>query len=232
MAELSMPPERNAPYGTSLTIRILTAVSSSPGEGGDGIGDRPVDGRRKAVGRGIEARLRQRAMLPQRIAAGHQLADAREESMRGRNIAVEQIVGDRGAVEGGMHIPKGQQCLDLRTEKQLLPVLIYVERLLAELIAGQHQPAAGMIPQSEGEHAAQPRHAIRAPFDIGIEQHFGVGLGAEAMALSFELLAQQFEIVDLAVEDERDARALMHHGLDARRQIDDRQAPMRQADEG
>ena len=52
------------------------------------------------------------------------------------------------------------------------------------------------------------------------------------MTLGFELLAEQFEIVDLAVEDERDARTLMHHGLDARRQIDDRQPPMRRARRG
>ena len=45
-----------------------------------------------------------------------------------------------------MHVPEGQQCLDLRTEEQLLPTLIYIERLLAELIARQHQAAARMIP--------------------------------------------------------------------------------------
>ena len=52
------------------------------------------------------------------------------------------------------------------------------------------------------------------------------------MALGFELSPQQIEIVDLAVEDQRDTRTLMHHGLDAGRQIDDRQPPMREPDHG
>ena len=52
------------------------------------------------------------------------------------------------------------------------------------------------------------------------------------MTQGFELLPQKLEIVDLAVEDERDARTLMDHGLDAGRQIDDRQPPMREPDHG
>ncbi len=45
-----------------------------------------------------------------------------------------------------MQIPESQQRLDLGTEEQLLPTLMYIERLLAELIARQHQTPARMIP--------------------------------------------------------------------------------------
>jgi hypothetical protein len=65
-----------------------------------------------------------------------------------------------------------------------------------------------------------------APVLVGAQQHLGVGIALEAVAHAFQLGAQLAEVVDLAVEREREALALVAHRLEGAVGIDDRQAPV------
>ena len=62
-----------------------------------------------------------------------------------------------------------------------------VERLLAKPVARQQQPPGGPVPQREGEHPAQPAHAVVAVLLPRVDDHFGVGRSPEAMPASDEL---------------------------------------------
>ena len=48
-------------------------------------------------------------------------------------------------------------------------------------------------------------------------------VGGKAMAVRFELLAEQVMVIDFAIEDELDTAILIRHGLAAALDIDDRQ---------
>jgi hypothetical protein len=58
-----------------------------------------------------------------------------------------------------------------------------------------------------------------------VQQHFGVGLGAEADAAQLEFATQLAEVVDLAVADNDQRFVLVADRLVAAAHIDDRQPP-------
>jgi len=60
----------------------------------------------------------------------------------------------------------------------------------------------------------------------------GIGMGAEAMPLPGELFHQLLEIVDLAVEGDRDRVVLVEQGLLAAGDVDDGEPAMAEADAG
>ena len=53
------------------------------------------------------------------------------------------------------------------------------QRLLAQPVAGDQQPAAPAVPEREGEHAAQPVDAVVAEVLVEVDDHLGVAAGAE-----------------------------------------------------
>ncbi len=79
------------------------------------------------------------------------------------------------------------------------------------------------IPDREGEHALQSRQAAFTPLRIGHQQHFGVAFGAERMAEAGQFIAQGAEIINRAVENEREAPIRRLHGLMAVGRIEDRE---------
>ena len=125
----------------------------------------------------------------------------------------------------------GQQRLGLRGEAQGPAIVGIVERLDAERIAGQQEPALPRIPQAEGEHAAQRLDHGRAALLVELQHHLGVGVGTEATALGFELGLELAVIVDLAVEgDGERAVGAVHRLRAALGKIDDGEPPVGEAD--
>ncbi len=84
------------------------------------------------------------------------------------------------------------------------------------------------VPQGEGEHARQARHAVGAPAFPGVDDGFRVAAVAEDVAEGGQFVAQRLEIVDLAVEDDGDAVVLVIHRLLAAGGVDDGQAAVAQ----
>ena len=62
-----------------------------------------------------------------------------------------------------------------------------------------------------------------------MQQDFGVRMRTERAPTRGELIAQRLIVVDLAVEDDRQ-RAAMHRLRAGRREVDDRQPPVREPD--
>ena len=96
-----------------------------------------------------------------------------------------------------------------------------VERLDAEAVAREHEPAAARIPQGHREHAAEPLEAVLAELLVQMDDDLDVAGGREAVSASLQLGAQLDEVVELAVADDGDAAVLARDRLVARLQIDD-----------
>ena len=101
-----------------------------------------------------------------------------------------------------------------------------IQRLDAEAVAHHEQRFLLAIPQREREHAAKARDAGFAPGLPGVDDDFGVGVGAEDMAERLEFGHQLLEVVDFAVEHDDHAAVLVEQRLLAGGQVDDRQPPM------
>ena len=88
-----------------------------------------------------------------------------------------------------------------------------------------------LVPDAEREHPAQRVHHLPPAVRVEMQQHLGVALRSEDEALAFQLAAQLAIVVDLAVERDAIAPVGARHRLRAGlRQVDDREAPMREAD--
>src|SRR6185436_11995071 len=69
-----------------------------------------------------------------------------------------------------------------------------------------------------------------APLFVRVHDDFGVGVRGKAVAGGFEIPAELLEVVDLAVEDDRDAAVLVVDRLMSGRDVDDAQPPHAEAD--
>ena len=127
------------------------------------------------------------AVLPQEVVRRRQLGDALVDRPGGRNGAEGQVVVDRLRVDRALHGGILDEHLQLGGKDQALPVVSVVEGLLAKPVARQQQPPGGPVPQREGEHPAQPAHAVVAVLLPRVDDHFGVGRSPEAMPASDEL---------------------------------------------
>ena len=177
------------------------------------------------------------ALAPRTAAVEHQpvsrrqLRHPRPDAGRVGHVAVHEVVLERGGVHAAPEARVREDRAGLRGEDQTVLVRPVVERLDAEPVAREQQALAPLVPDPEGEDAAQVIHAGVAPFLVGVEDHLRVGRRAEGVALGFELLAQLAEVVDLAVEAEPDAAVLVLHRLRALLgEIDDREAPVPERD--
>ena len=84
--------------------------------------------------------------------------------------------------------------------------------------------AAASIPDGEGKHAAEFAHALLAPFFIGVNDDFGVRIGAKRVAAFLEGLAQLPEVVDFTVENDSDISGFIEYGLVAAGKVNDAEA--------
>ena len=126
-----------------------------------------------------------------------------------------------------------EQRLDLGGKGDAAMVDAVVERLDANPIADQPQAALARVPQRDREHPAEPVQAVDAPLLERMQDDFGVGMARlpPVSAQCFELLPHLGVVVDFAVEHDLQPAVLVGHRLVGhRREIDDRQPPVAEAD--
>ena len=126
------------------------------------------------------ARHRDLAAVPLHDRRRRQLLDAAEHRQRRRDIAQGEVGAERVVVDGAVHLRHGQERLDLGAEHQVAAQLRVVERLDAQAVAREDQLLDAVVPDGEGEHAAELLGAVGAPFFVGVDDDFGVGVGTEA----------------------------------------------------
>src|SRR6185436_4326924 len=100
-----------------------------------------------------------------------ELADAGEQRVRPRHVAVREVIPDRGEVDVARQAAEREQPLDLGGEVQAAARLAKVERLLPEAVAREEQALFPRVPDGEGELAAQALDARRPPALVGTQQH-------------------------------------------------------------
>ena len=170
------------------------------------------------------------AAIPDEDAGRRQLVDPHEDAVRGRDVAVLQVARQRPPVDRPLDSGVDEERLELRAPRQSAGGETPVERLLAEAVAGEHQPVAIRVPDGGREHPAHVGRELLAVLLIQVRQHLGVALGREMMPLALELLAQFHVVVDLAVLADPDAAILVGQRLATGVQVDDRQSG--RADDG
>src|SRR4051812_45498059 len=99
--------------------------------------------------------------------------------------------------------------LDLAPESERLAVRPVVERLLADPVPGHEELLLLLVPDREGEHAAEALDAALAHLLVEVDDRLGVRARVEAVALLLELFFERLEVVDLAVEDDPDGAVLV-----------------------
>jgi len=92
---------------------------------------------------------------------------------------------------------------------------------LSESVAGEEQGLLVLVPDGQGEHAAEVLEAVGAEFFVEMDDYFGVAEGFEAVAALFEIGAELFEIVAFAVVADPDGLIFVGHGLVAGLEVDD-----------
>ena len=188
-----MPPDRNAPSGTSATMRRATASRSSASRPSTASSSPDRLPAFEAVARhlgGVPI-----AMLP-RLAASVQgdhvprpnLERVPVDAARRVHVAVTEVFGEGGPIDGRPPVRVRAEALGLGGEQQPPRGARPVERLDAQAVADEMQPARVAVPQCEGEHADAPAdRPCDTPGGAGFEQHLGVGLPPERYAGRFEL---------------------------------------------
>ena len=177
--------------------------------------------------------------MPFRVGREHlargQPLDAVEEGLGAVLVRPEaQVAVDRALVDLLLVEPAREDGLDLAGEQQHLALTArrghpgHVQRLDAEVVAGQGEPLLLAVPDRQAEHPVEPVERLGAPLRERLEHHLGVGVGGELAPEGDELLAQVEVVVDLAVVGDRVAPVGGVHRLLAVRDVDDRQPAVRQ----
>ncbi len=162
--------------------------------------------------------------------AGRQAADAVEERARRRHVAEGQVGGDRAWIEPARNRGVGEQRLDLAAEDQAPAAA--TSRTAASCRAGRGRARAAARRSSQTAKANMPSsrrassHRRRRPRP-GARCTSVSPCGAELVPSRAQLVAQLAEVVDLAVEDDRDRRVLVGDRRIAGDEVDDREAVLR-----
>src|SRR6266850_372666 len=116
-----------------------------------------------------------------------------------------------------------EQGSELGTENQFTIELRVEQRFLPDTISGQEKRLRSLVPDCEGEHAAQVFWTVGAVLIVGVYYGFGVTIGVEPVAKLLQLPAQLAIVVNLAVENDPGGTVLIMNRLLTAFQIDDRQ---------
>ena len=124
-----------------------------------------------------------------------------------------------------------EQGLDFRAKDQFAILEGIKQGLYAAAVAAEQQAPSPLIPNGKGENAVQARADRVAPAYVALQDDLRIACGFKAPAQRFQFRAQLVRIVDFAVVDDGELRALiaLDHGLPSQRQIAYGQARMAQA---
>ncbi len=159
------------------------------------------------------------------VVARLELADAAQHGTRRgyHRVQREQQVQGLG-IQLGIHAAGRQQGLCVGGEADAPADAGQIQRLDAHAVAAQQQALGAPVIQGEREHAVQPRHDPLAPLRVAAQDHLGIAAGEETMATAFQFATQRAEVVDRAIENQRQPGLRIEHRLvRALREIQDRQ---------
>jgi len=121
--------------------------------------------------------------LPDEIAGGRELGNSLKDGVRGLDVPEREVVVERFEVDRALEPRVLQQGLQLGREGDPFSIMGVVEWFLTDTIAREEEPARGLVPESEREHAAKLADAVNAVLLIGMDDHLGVGACRKYVAL-------------------------------------------------
>ena len=220
ISEELIPPDRNAPKGTSAIMRRRTASPSSASSCAECLGlrraaaiglraaRRPEPGSQYARQAGLRARRQDQEL------AGQQFVHSAVDGMLGRHVAPAHKGAEALAVDLGRPARMGAQRLELGGEQEQLAEMTPEERLQPDAVAGQRQGPGRTVPDREREHAdelAQSR--LDPPRGARLDQNLGVGVPAKRSPRADNSARKLGMIVDFAVVGQHAAAARGGHRL-------------------
>src|SRR4029450_11434959 len=107
---------------------------------------------------------------------------------------------------------------------QVLPVDRIEQRLFAEAVARDEQPAAGSIPDREDIHALESVDEVDPVLLVQVDENFGVRSRGERVPGGQQPAPQGREVVDLAVQHRPDGAVFVREWLVTALNVDDAEA--------
>src|SRR5205823_4017342 len=97
------------------------------------------------------------------------------------HVFVAEVQGQRVPVDRAVEVWMAAQRVDGGSDHDVAAAQTAIEqRLLADAVTGQHQPALPAVPDREGEHAVDLfQSGLDAPLVEGLYQDLGVGMTSE-----------------------------------------------------
>ncbi len=92
---------------------------------------------------------------------------------------MREVIAERCRVDGGWLGERWQEGLDLRREREAIPVAEHVEGKDPEAVTSEEQPLPGSVVECERELSVQPVDEVRPELVVEGEQRLGVALGAK-----------------------------------------------------
>src|ERR1035441_8859269 len=99
--------------------------------------------------------------------AGHELADAAEESAVIADISKGEVFGKERLVELGRNGGVVEEGFDFAGEGEGVSIPVVIEGLLTEAIAGTEELTGILIPDGKSEHATEAEDALGAVLLVG-----------------------------------------------------------------
>mgnify|MGYP001028062261 CR=1 FL=1 len=157
--------------------------------------------------------------------------DSLEGTSRRRHVEVGEVARERCEIGPALETRIDQQCLGFGGEGEQVAHSRGALRAAVEEgfdsagISREEQALSATIEEPEGVHPLEVLEHRIAVFLVEMQQNFGVGRRAKAMAPLLEFGAQFLEVVDLTVEDDRERIVVAAHWLmTGSTQIEDREA--------
>ena len=179
----------------------------------------------------LDRKLRRRHIQSQRVTGGQRLDAFQDRALAVIAIPMNQKTYRRVVVGFHLDARKREQPFDLRSEDETAFGRGVIERLDPQPVARAEEAPAPPVPDRKSIHPLQPVQAIFTPMQIGLQQHFRISSGVEAVPARFQLRPQFPEVIDLAIENYPGRAVGRGHRLKpAIRQIDNRQTTMTESD--
>ena len=153
------------------------------------------------------------AVLIPQIVGGHQAENALKEGLGRHGVLEGKVVVQGVHVELFLKARELENALDFRAIDKVAAHHGVVEGLDAEKVTGHKQAVVLFVPDGKAEHAPQPVQKTFLPLFKAVNQHFGVGLGAENVAFFHQLFSQFLIVVDFSVKGENQAAVFILDGL-------------------
>src|SRR2546423_10806636 len=133
--------------------------------------------------------------------AGFELADVAVGRQRRGHAHEGEVVVYGLAVYLAADRRVQEQRRELGAEDERVAHTRVEQGLFADAVAREEQLLPALVPDGEGEHAAQVLRTIRPVLLVGVDYRLRVAVGAELVAEVFESLLEFAVVVDFAVED-------------------------------